>query len=120
MTIRQHQDTPCWHVIEHNTNLPPSWDEGEGVPHYDSREKAEAAIGTNDAGYLQPAVVNGKPCLGIFCDGCGVALDTTGDDATHLDPTDPLYSVPLDAFDWTGTPDGKHYCWDCEQPDGDA
>jgi hypothetical protein len=55
-----------------------------------------------------------RPCVGLFCNGCGEVFDWTDSGATHADPDDPM-TIALSECDWLEI-GVKHYCPECHPP----
>lgn len=100
MSIRNVQETPCWQVA---TDLAEDL-----IPHFETEALATAHLTDwdleSDVGVQQ---AYSRPCVEIICDGCGLIFDA--EEATHLDPADPLGWIDFADLNWSER-DGKHYC----------
>jgi hypothetical protein len=105
--------TPCWRIV-----LPDGedYDQGDGVPHYDTEKDAAADIASWDlkAPKARPERFD-APCVTVSCDGDGCDSDPGAEEVftrLHVDSVEAARKLARDS-DWTVTDDGRFFCWDC-------
>ncbi|MCW2901740.1 MAG: hypothetical protein JWO67_4005 [Streptosporangiaceae bacterium] len=108
------ESTTCWRLVLPNGK---DYDQGDGIPHFDTEREATAEISGRELSTGTTAQKLPTPCVTTSCDEC--EIDLGGDDVftrVHHDDVTQAHEIARKS-DWKITPDGRTYCWDCPIPE---